>query len=381
MITKLKITNFKSHENTNLELNNLTLLTGVNGCGKTSIVQALLLLRQTYQKGRLDKGLDLNKPLCNIGITNDALYRNAKVGSIAFEFTVSNETYKLSFDAANNLDSSFIHKETYSENVTNDNLNNISLFNNDFQYISASRWGGVSNFPKDNYTVETQKQISSENGQGELVAQFLHKFGGDTIPNYLGDTAEFSLIEQVKLWEQKISPNVTINVEKGSDDTSFIIKYGYEGIDNNKPLENLRAENIGYGISYALPVIVALLSAKPGALIVIENPEAHLHPEGQAQLAKLIARVAQNGVQVIIETHSDHIVNGILVACKKYEKGALGIEKENVKIYYLAEKDSKHNAVIDVVNIIKDGAIAYQPKGFFDRDLKDAFYLSGFEDE
>lgn len=381
MITKLKIANFKSHENTELTLGSLTLLTGVNGCGKTSIVQSLLLLRQTHLKGRLDSGLDLNKSLCSIGVANDALYRNAKNGYILFEFMSDNEIYSLKFDAGSNLDSSFIPKASYSENVTNDKLAKIALFNNNFQYISAARWGGVSNFPKDSYTVETQKQISSENGQGELVAQFLHKFGGDPIAGYTKESKNLSLIEQVKLWEQKISPNVTINVEKGSDETSFKIKYGYEGVDNNKPLENLRAENIGFGISYSLPVIVALLSAPPGALIIIENPEAHLHPDGQAQLAKLIALVAQNEVQVIVETHSDHIINGILIACKKQETGHVGIDRNFVSVYYMGNKDHRHNAVVDKIQILENGVIEHQPEGFFDRDEKDAFYLSGFDYE
>ena len=54
-----------------------------------------------------------------------------------------------------------------------------------------------------------------------------------------------------------------------------------------------------------------------GELIVIENPETHLHPKGQANLAKLIALVAEQGVQIIIETHSDHIINGLRVATKQ----------------------------------------------------------------
>lgn len=60
MITHLKISNFKSHKVTSLRMSNLTVLTGVNGCGKTSVIQALLLLRQSFLKGRLAGGLDLN---------------------------------------------------------------------------------------------------------------------------------------------------------------------------------------------------------------------------------------------------------------------------------------------------------------------------------
>ena len=73
MITKLKIANFKSHRNTNLNASNLTVLTGVNSSGKTSVLQSLLLLRQSFLKNRLSNALDLNDPLCFIGVAGEAL--------------------------------------------------------------------------------------------------------------------------------------------------------------------------------------------------------------------------------------------------------------------------------------------------------------------
>ncbi|WP_180834594.1 AAA family ATPase, partial [Vibrio parahaemolyticus] len=65
-----------------------------------------------------------------------------------------------------------------------------------------------------------------------------------------------------------------------------------------------------------LPIVLALLVTKPGGLVIIENPEAHLHPKGQSYLGRLIQRTAEAGVQVIIETHSDHLLNGIRVAAR-----------------------------------------------------------------
>ncbi|MDR1023283.1 MAG: AAA family ATPase [Prevotellaceae bacterium] len=70
MIIKLKIANFKSHKNTELNTGNLTVLTGINSSGKSSVLQSLLLLRQSFKKGRLSEGLDLNEPLKNIKTKN-----------------------------------------------------------------------------------------------------------------------------------------------------------------------------------------------------------------------------------------------------------------------------------------------------------------------
>lgn len=377
MITKLKIANFKSHRMTELDLGNLTLLTGINGNGKTSVIQALLLLRQSFQKGRLMDGLDLNKPLSSVGIIHDALYRLAKSGDIIFDFSTEESSFYLGFDASKDLKASFIPKKKYSDNVSVGSLSSLSLFNNDFQYISAARWGGKSNFPKETYTVEMQKQISLEYGQGELTGHFLYKYGGELTENYIKEgPKEMPLLDQVIYWERQISPDVTINVEQAIDNSSYNITYGFEAKDGNKPLDNLRAENIGYGISYTLPVIVALLSARPGALIIIENPEAHLHPEGQSCLADLIAKVAQHGVQVLVETHSDHILNGILVACKQFEKKQIGIDRKKVRIYFMSAKDEQHATVTHQIEIDEGGILDYQPDGFFDREEKDMSYLS-----
>lgn len=379
MITGLEISNFKSHKYTCIQLGYLTVLTGINGCGKTSVIQSLLLLRQSFLKNRLALGLDLNQPLCNIGIADDALYQLAENGIIKFVFsTDDNKEYVFEFDAEKGLKDSFIRKHQYNEVASRiEDLDGISLFNNDFQYISASRWGGKSIFPKESFAVEVQKQISQSEGQGELVAHFLYKYGSENILNYYDtDEQDLSLLAQVIYWEQKISPNVTINVEAGRDNNSFTIGYGFDGEDEQtKPIRDLRAENIGFGISYTLPVIVAILSAKPGALVIIENPEAHLHPQGQSELARLISKAASFGVQIIVETHSDHIINGIQIACKEHgENAERGIDNSLVKVYSFYGKVKQVSQKEEIV-IKSDGLLELQPKGFFDQAENDMYKL------
>ncbi|MGL5980554.1 MAG: AAA family ATPase [Phocaeicola sp.] len=378
MIAKLQLKNFKSHKDTDIQLKGLTVLTGVNGCGKSSLIQSLLLLRQTFQKGRLMAGLDLNKPLCDIGIGNDALYRLASEGEILFRVSLDNEEhFQFVFDADERvLNDSFLSKKKYSNNVNPDKLTELPLFNNNFQYVSASRWGGKSIFPKETYAAESQRQISLECGQGELVAQFLVKFGGEDTFDYTnGGEEDLSLLNQTIYWERKISPNVTIRVESGKDNNSYAISYGYKGGENIRSIQDLRAENVGYGISYTLPVVVALLSARPGALIIIENPEAHLHPKGQSELAKLITMVVSKGVQVLIETHSDHIISGIQLACKDYGLNKTkGLSPEDISIYNFYNKED-HSLQMDEVKILDSGRLEHQPKGFFDQAESDMFKL------
>ncbi|MCF6345246.1 MAG: DUF3696 domain-containing protein [Thiomicrorhabdus sp.] len=126
---------------------------------------------------------------------------------------------------------------------------------------------------------------------------------------------------------------------------------------------NFRPENTGFGLTYVLPVVTAVLSARSGDLLLIENPESHLHPAGQALIAKLISIAAHNDVQIIIETHSDHFLNGI----RQSVKSKL-IDADNVCVYFLSRNidSSEHSVQVEKVAIEPSGRIEYWPEGFFD---------------
>ena len=251
-----------------------------------------------------------------------------------------------------------------------------TLFSRDFQYLSSLRIGGESDFSIDTDEAVTEKQISYEKGKGELIGNYLYAYQDAPTYDYINNSDEtLPLLDEVMYWEGLISSGVTINVQKKADKPGFTIFYGTKGRDGKKSIEGLRAENIGFGVSYSLPVVTALLSAKPGALILVENPEAHLHPEGQAELARLMCLVAQRGIQVIVETHSDHIINGVLVNCKRFEKEGYGIDRENVSMYYFSGQDEEHAVIYEQIQVLPGGQIDYQPKGFFDRIVYDRGYL------
>jgi predicted ATPase len=378
MITKLKITNFKSHKNTILDFSNLTLLTGVNSSGKSSVIQSLLLLRQSYKKGRLNIGLDLNDPLCDIGKGLNALYQFSDNEIIQFYIEIDNSlTLNFEFNVKDKYDSTFLPSISTNENLTD----NFSLFSNDFQYLSAGRWGATDLYPMDSYAIENEKQLSLKNGQGELIAHFLEHYRDLEISeekslmlHHLEENKK--LLSQVIAWEREISPRLTIEAIKKAE--RAVLNFGYKGIEENPPIIDLSGKNIGFGISYSLSVITALLSAEPNSLIIIENPEAHLHPHAQSKIAELIALASQCKIQVLIETHSDHILNGILVACKKFEKSKVGIDSKNVKIYFFGERNVNHVSQYENIEILKGGRILNQPNGFFDQTEIDLSTLMGF---
>jgi predicted ATPase len=124
-----------------------------------------------------------------------------------------------------------------------------------------------------------------------------------------------------------------------------------------------RPTNVGFGITYTLPILAVLLSSTPGTLLLIENPEAHLHPQGQVRIGELIAQAAGGGLQIIVETHSDHILNGIRLAVHSGK-----IIPERVCLHYFRRGEKNGQACSEIVSpkIDRNGRIDNWPDGFFD---------------
>jgi predicted ATPase len=372
MIQSLELENFKSIKKKYFHLRHLNVLLGLNGMGKSSFIQHLLALRQS--KNISDGRFDLNGEYINIGTTKDALYQYAKDSSLASHIKFSdNNDINLIFDYKIDADS-FLNKK--SNIISNEKINSIrlkeSLFNNNFQYLKANRQAPKTVNDKNYSQVVELENIGN---MGEYAAHYIEVFGNDDIildslihaDSFMKDeiTNETiinrTLINQINLWLGEISPNVNIKTRSISSD-HIILEYTFK--QPNLGNSNLyKPENVGFGITYALPVILALLKSKVGDLIIIESPESHIHPRGQAVLGKLIALTAQSGVQIIIETHSDHIVNGIRVATKDKI-----IDKDNALIYYFEKNIAEDEQYSKITNIEldKNGELSEYPRDMMD---------------
>jgi predicted ATPase len=116
---------------------------------------------------------------------------------------------------------------------------------------------------------------------------------------------------------------------------------------------------MGFGVSTALPILVAGLVAERNGLLVIENPEIHLHPAGQSAIGEFLAKVAADGVQVLVETHSDHVINGMRRAVAESELPA----RDAVLHYF-------DDAVTEIA-VDERGKLSTWPAGFFDQIDRD----------
>lgn len=377
MITKLSLSNFKLHDKTELNLSGLTILTGMNGMGKSSIIQVLMLLRQSFLTNDLDEGLNLKGDLCNVGTSGElsCLASDESSLDISLDLDCSNEL-KYSFEYPDDIFSTLL---TGNDNNVTDKkeLQKYSLFNSNFQYISAFRFGPQKLYERDSTVVVNKRQISKVMGQCEYVIHYLSHYGDNeislkefTIDETIDQTRDHRLIIQTERWLRRISPNIKIAIEPIEDD--FKLKYSFFR-DENQITDKISALNTGFGITYVLPIIVAILDSKKDSLIFIENPEAHLHPSGQAELMKLIAIAVAQGVQIIIETHSDHIINGALVAINTGK-----MSSESVSVYYFDRDEHKHVCIPYHLPVTTNGQLLNPPKGFFDQIDIDLKILAGF---
>ena len=174
-------------------------------------------------------------------------------------------------------------------------------------------------------------------------------------------TSTSLLRDQVAGWLQQISPGVHLQAEPLTGADEVMLKFRYLGTAHGRS-GSYRPTNVGFGLTYCLPILVACLSAPAGALLLIENPEAHLHPQGQAKIGELLALCAADGVQILVETHSDHVLNGIRLAVKNGRMAA-----NDVRLCYFTRNVSTGDCYVETPSILPDGQLTNWPDGFFDQ--------------
>ena len=299
MIQEIRLKNFKPFESQSFQIKPLTLLSGLNSTGKSSVLQSLLLLRQSYQQGLLTKtGLLLNGDLVSIGTAKDALFERAKEDLICFIVIWDNGNggiWEFKYDPTSDvLEFKYLPTDPESYFESYSEFYQSSLFNDNFHYLTAERIGPRRYFEMSDYQVRQHQQIGS---RGEFTAHFLAMYADDKIPNTQlshPSANSLNLGDQVEAWIGEISPGTRIQVTPSSNMDLMSLQYSYR-------LSNpYRSTNVGFGVTYTLPIIVAILAASPGTLILLENPEAHLHPQGQAKMGELLALAASCGIQVIM---------------------------------------------------------------------------------
>lgn len=374
MIRALKLKDFKCFEDLkDIETRQITLLTGSNGRGKSSVFQSLLLMAQSFRSGRNLETLKINGRFVCLGTFDDILRKECQCKTIEMSFTTDDldenqieltwaaadakpkcadlKSFKVKYKdgktkelvsmvGADN-ESSVQTIESVSSNSAVAALNQFS----NFFYVSAERLGPT------NYSV--QDDVNGIGIHGEQIVNVLHEKGK-------------SFIKEVAETISKIMGGASISI--GDVDKEFLklTMDSKDGSDNFKPV------NVGFGYSYILPVVVIPLIAPNNAKIVIENPEAHLHPGAQSRLMNFIIAIAkEKGLQLFIETHSDHVINALRIATKEKKFGMQ--ESDSCIIHLCRETDG--NLKSTPIFIDREGNLSDYPTDFMEEWGNQMMYL------
>jgi predicted ATPase len=356
MIQSLELRNFKCFRRQVIEFSPLTLLTGINGTGKSTVLQALLLLRQSYLKGTLPvHGLLLNGDLADLGTAGDVLFRSADEDEIGIVLEVDAHSLPWKFHYDNQHAN--VIKVTDGPAVSPETV----LFSSNVHYLMAERIGPRAMYEMSSYAVEQENQIGKD---GRFAIAYLEANSTREVNPLLqiATATSTNVRAQTEGWISEISPGTHLEIQPYPQLNRLTLGMTFSEVGTTgRPFT---APNVGFGLSYVLPVIVAILASPPNSLIMIENPEAHLHPKGQVAMGRLLSLAAMAGLQIIVETHSDHILNGVRITAKKGE-----VAPSSVAIRYfdrsIAEGSISH--VVHTPKLNADGRIDNWPPGFFDQ--------------
>lgn len=342
----VKIKGFKCFVDSSFELNKITLLTGANASGKSSVIQALLLLKDASEGDGSLLLLNLEDPRYGFDFGHpDSLINNELKSD---EVTISlPKGVVVSFDGGKQE-----HERKLLVGV--DNLDGLKgLFANGLTYLTAERQG-----PRYEYDRKTAYKngcgCKGENTGNVISDKWNSRIAGSKLLYEKGAEELFSIA--LDDWVDYIFPGVNVRVQPvGTQSYQVLIREGAHNVQTD-------STNIGFGISYALPILVGALLANNGGWLIVENPEAHIHAKAQSNMGYFLGMMAAAGIRVVVETHSEHIVNGIRRAA--IVSGRL--KPEDVNLYFFSGKSESELITVDGLGNLSDF-----PVDFFDQQRQD----------
>ena len=340
MLRKLEAKSFKAFEDEDFEFGPLNILAGLNSSGKSSVIQALRLL---YEK----KPLPDHGPLIEyIRKDSKGFYLNC-IEQLSTGYREKIYTPFFSYERSGKTDEGEV------------NIHGI------VSHISADRYG-----PRTSLPLSIDKSIATVGSRGEYIVDFLTRLDEDwsdlQVPDALVAREGKGVRMNIEEWLRFISPGIDFGYSSDRD-----VDIGRTMFNKHRPV------HVGFGLSYTLPVIASILihasqltaRKTEAVLLLVENPEAHLHPSGQTKMGEMMARAASCGVQIVVETHSDHLLNGVRIAVKEKK-----IPHTDVKLFFFQSGKwdgiNENPATVIPIEVDEYGMIDYWPDGFFDETEK-----------
>ena len=343
MITGIVLENFKCFEKVEIHPKRVTCFVGANGTGKSSVLQAFGLLKQTNAEINSDpethteRELFLQGPLVNVKGVRDLNhnFRRRPLLNINGSYSVSDEEHLFSYVA-------LLSREHI--NIQDQYVHDIKYFYyllSELHIIPAIR--GLTR-PVYRLGDDTSFDVAMEEGFSQQEAQTATNLGYSQ-----------SVIQSISPLLKRITgvglqvvtvPPQSVEVKSVTDSNSF----------------NIVTE--GFGTNSLIMLLLQLTSAEEGATVMIEEPEIHLHPKAQAELAEVLTEVAlEEDKQVIMTTHSEHITGRLLTLVAEGK-----LTPDDVAIYAFA-KDEEGVCTAKDLKINPEGTIEGSINDFFEVSL------------
>lgn len=353
---KLSVSGYKCFgDNNDFDLGRLTVLTGANSSGKSSVIQTILLAKlvsethiiTSHLKEMPTVSIDINdnRYALNLGTINDIIYHQTTTGVARIKLGEN----EFQFDYDDNDNGTKDRRPLVVRVGVSDREGLTKIFNKGFCYLTAEREG-----PEYQYYNSKISNYCGCHGEnlGDIIASNAMKDIDPKRSLYFKDGNKWLI--QFDEWVDYIFPGIALRVEQLGDDT-YRIK-----------IQGDVSTNVGFGITYAAPIIVSALQIPTGGMLIVENPEAHLHAKAQSNIGYFLARMAAAGLRVIIETHSEHVVNGIR---RSIVENNSTLSHDEVSIFFF-QKESM-NTYTQRICIDRFGNLSAFPIDFFDQVRQD----------
>jgi predicted ATPase len=367
MVRQISFKNFKVFKNLQtLRLAPITVLIGKNNTGKSAVLRLPTMLASAL-KGEplnwINKIGDDRENSIELGSDfKDLVYNKLEAGII--ELGVFNEN--TSIEIAFNKEYGILDYKLNGENIdSNSSFKGLLIQGKPFGNLSLNidYLGAIRVEPESSYTFSNDNYdkigIRGQNAYSILVQDLKSKK---------------TLINKVSGWYKKNFENWKLEILESVTRTET----KYEIAISNSKIEAINIKQTGQGIHQVLPLIVrSYMTEDAPTLIIIEEPETHLHPAAHALLAQRFAEsyLVDTNKQYLIETHSQ---NFILRLRRMVAEGTL--KPEDIAIYYVDFDEGKNESSLTEIDVDNNGDVEWWPSGIFNESLNEVIELRKAQD-
>lgn len=380
MFKKLFLQNFKCFPEfeEQMDFSTVNVLSGSNGRGKSSVFQAILALAQSYESGKDMTSIRLNGDMLKLGNYKDVIHKGDVTKSFTIGLTTDNDSdNELKFVCRSNDGVECLFDNVYVNDVPlivevemssvgdKGEVKNIVVRNSSINSTTYESFTQLTNI----YYISADR-IGPRNSVKMLADKVANNIGihGENAINRLYEGKE-DFQKEVQGIMSVILGGASVNVFNSPDyEEVKILLDSVDGSNGYKPV------NVGFGYSYILPLIILPLIVPEGSKLFVENPEAHLHPGAQSRLMRYLIQMAVGkNIQLFIETHSEHIINGMR---KAVVDPSVDFKAKDSMIYFVKQKGEQ--PAVEKITIDDKGNLSDFPVDFFDQQRQDLFDIMQF---